>query len=120
MEHIELIATWTAVSAAGGTLMLVSTEAGPVGAAQEGVPAKETFAVDGLAGDLVVSDYAAMMLPRGKAKSSALRLVIDFDAVGKPMAAISHGVGILVDAWGRENMQSFGLVLVVPQFVPQS
>ncbi|MGP9503075.1 DJ-1/PfpI family protein [Specibacter sp. AOP5-B1-6] len=105
VEHSELIATWEAVRAAGGTPELVSTDVDPVVAVMAGVPATETFAVDLLAGDLVVNDYAALVLPGGeesadalRANAEALRLVVDFVAAGKPVAAISHGVGILVDA----------------------
>lgn len=105
VEHTELIATWQAVRAAGGTPVLVSTAADPVVAVQAGVPAKETFAVDRLAADLIVDDYAALVLPGGEKSSEALRgsgeavrLVVDFVAARKPVAAISHGVGILVEA----------------------
>ena len=99
VEHTELVATWTAVREAGGTPVLVSTSREPV------VTAKETFFVDRLAGDLIASDYAALVLPGGgensfllRGNAEAVRLVGDFVTAGKPVAAIAHGVGILVDA----------------------
>lgn len=105
VEHAELVATWTAVREAGGFPTLVSTAGGTVGTARAGVRAEESFPVDKLAHDLVVGGYAALVLlgaTEGRAglrgNAEAVRLVADFVAAGKPVAAISHGVGILVDA----------------------
>lgn len=105
VEQAQLIAAWTAVKDAGGSPVLVSTAGGPVVAAPAGVPSTETFPVDMLVQDLAASDYAALVLLGGKEgalalrrNAEAVRLVIDFVAAGKPVAAISHGVGILADA----------------------
>lgn len=105
VEHAELTDPWMAVQRAGGKPVLVSTAPGSIQAVHRGVPTSVAFRVDKLIEEFVSGDCAALVLPGGSENAAILRgipaavnLVGDFVGAGKPVAAISHGSGILVSA----------------------
>jgi protease I len=104
IEQAELTEPWKAVSEAGATPHLVSTETGKVQAYNHLDPA-DSFEVDVTADQAHAEDYAMLVLPGGVANGDSLRwqrpavnLVRNFVAAGKPVAVICHGGWILIEA----------------------
>ncbi|MFD9486456.1 type 1 glutamine amidotransferase domain-containing protein [Streptomyces sp. NPDC059991] len=104
VEQVELTEPWEAVTKAGHTAKLVSTDSGRVQAFDH-LDKADTFAVDLTVGSARPDDFAALVLPGGVANPDALRM--DEDAVafakaffdqGKPVAAICHAPWTLVEA----------------------
>jgi protease I len=103
-EQVELTDPWKAVSEAGGTPELISTESGEVQAFNH-LDKGDTFPVDRTVADASASDYDALVLPGGVANPDILRS--DDDAVAfvraffeeaKPVGVICHGPWTLVEA----------------------
>lgn len=104
VEQIELTDPWDAVKDAGGLPVLVSLEKGTVQAFNH-LDKADTFEADVAAGDAVVDDYDALVLPGGVANpdelrtdDDAVRFVRGFFDAGKPVAVICHGPWTLVEA----------------------
>ncbi|MDQ4010244.1 MAG: type 1 glutamine amidotransferase [Actinomycetota bacterium] len=104
IEQVELTEPWKAVSEAGASPALVSTDAGSV-QAFEHLDKGDTFPVDQVVSATKVDDYDALVLPGGVANpdflrtdSNAVRFVKEFFAAGKPVAAICHAPWILIEA----------------------
>lgn len=104
VERVELTEPWTAVTDAGATAHLISTETGEVQTFDH-LDRAETRAVDRVVGDVSVDDYDALVLPGGVANPDQLRqdpdavaFVRDFVASGKPVAAICHAAWTLAEA----------------------
>lgn len=104
VERVELTEPWTAVTDAGATAELLSTEAGEVQTFDH-LDRAETQKVDRVVGEASVDDYDALVLPGGVANPDALRgneqavaFVRDFVASGKPVAAICHAGWMLAEA----------------------
>ena len=104
IERVELTEPWSAVTVAGATAVLLSTEAGEVQTFNH-LDKAETQKVDRTVGEASIEDYDALVLPGGVANPDALRtdknavdFVRDFVASGKPVAAICHAPWILVEA----------------------
>ena len=104
VEQVELTEPWDAVTGAGATAELVSTEKGEVQAFNH-LDKGDTFKVDRVVRDVSASDYDALVLPGGVANPDSLRM--DEDAVafargffeqGKPVGVICHGPWTLVEA----------------------
>lgn len=104
IEQAELTEPWQAVVAAGGSPVLLSTETGTVQAFHH-LDAGDRFDVDGVVSTADPDQYDALVLPGGVANGDLLRT--DEDAVqfvaavmasGRPVAAICHGIWILVEA----------------------
>lgn len=105
VESVELTVPWAAVRNAGGRPFLVSTGLGPIQGTNLGALTGDTFKVDNLTAQLAARDCNALVLPGGvtnaellRDSSDAVRLVSEMVAAGRPIAAISHGVGILLEA----------------------
>ena len=104
IEQVELTEPWKAVTEAGGTPRLVSTDEGEVQAFNH-LDKADTFPVDETAAAADVASYDALVLPGGVANPDFLRTQPDavafakafFDA-GKPVAAICHAPWTLVEA----------------------
>jgi protease I len=104
VEQVELTEPWKAVTEAGGTPELISTEVGKVQAFNH-LDKADTFEAEKAAGEADAADYAGLVLPGGVANPDNLRANSDavdfaksfFDA-GKPVAVICHGPWTLVDA----------------------
>src|ERR687894_2874998 len=103
-EQVELTEPWEAVSGAGATPELISTEAGEIQAFNH-LDKGDTFKVDHTVGDVSPDDYDGLVLPGGVANPDFLRM--DKDAVGfirgffeqgKPVGVICHGPWTLVEA----------------------
>ena len=104
IEQIELTEPWTAVSEAGGTPRLLSTEPGEVQAFNH-LDKADTFPVDQTVADADPGDFDALILPGGVANPDQLRTDADarsftraFFEANKPVAAICHGPWTLIDA----------------------
>jgi protease I len=104
IEQVELTEPWKAVTDAGGSPVLVSTEDGKVQAFNH-LDKADTFEVDAVVGKTSVDEYDGLVLPGGVANPDNLRTHSDavafakgfFDA-GKPVAVICHGPWTLVEA----------------------
>jgi protease I len=103
-EQVELTEPWEAVEQAGGTPQLISTKGGRV-QARNHLDRGDTFAVDGVVGEVSTDDYDALVLPGGVANPDSLRMNADavaftraFFEVGKPVAAICHAPWTIVEA----------------------
>lgn len=72
IERVELTEPWGAVTAAGHTALLVSTEDGEVGLVDHLSPAG-TQAVDRTSADISAADVDVLVLPGGVANPDALR-----------------------------------------------
>lgn len=104
VERVELTEPWSAVSDAGSTAELLSTEEGEVQTFDH-LDKAETRKVDRVVKDASVDDYDLLVLPGGVANPDALRMddaavqfVRDFVASGKPVAAICHAPWVLAEA----------------------
>lgn len=104
IEQVELTDPWRAVEEAGGTPVLLSTEAGEVQAFHH-LDKGDTFPVDAVVDDVAVDQYDALVLPGGVPNPDLLRthepavgFVRDFVGSGKPVAAICHAIWTLVEA----------------------
>lgn len=104
IERVELTEPWQAVTDAGYTPVLLSTQRGEVQTFDH-LEKAETRPVDGLVSEASVEDHLALVLPGGVANPDALRT--DADAVafvkrfmesGKPVAAICHAPWTLIEA----------------------
>ncbi|MBW0100865.1 type 1 glutamine amidotransferase domain-containing protein [Pseudonocardia sp. KRD291] len=103
-EQVELTEPWAAVTAAGATPVLVSEHHGSVQAFHH-LDRADTFTVDKVIGEVQPEDYDALVLPGGVANPdflrtvpNAVRLVGEFMALGKPVAAICHAPWLLIEA----------------------
>jgi protease I len=103
-EQSELIGPRDALTGAGVTVDIASIEPGPIQGTvhdEKGETVEATLAV----ADVEADDYDALLLPGGVANpdklrmnEDAVRLVREFMAAGKPVAAICHGPWLLVEA----------------------
>ena len=104
IERVELTEPWGAVSGAGHTPILVSTDSGEVGLVDHLDPAG-AHAVDRISADTSAADIDVLVLPGGVANPDALRqdshavnLVREMVDAGKPVFAICHAPWVLVEA----------------------
>lgn len=105
VDHEELITLWDAVKDAGGKPVLISSSGGSIVTLQPGETSGQIFLVDGLVDEQNVDHFSGLVVPGGTehiqrlhGNSAAARLVTEFVTAGKPVAAISEGPGILIDA----------------------
>lgn len=104
IEQAELTGPWEAVKEAGGTPVLLSTEAGEVQAFNH-LDKADTFGVDKVVDDVSVDDFDGLVLPGGapngdllRTFESAVSFVRGFVESGKPTAVICHAPWVLVEA----------------------
>jgi protease I len=103
-EQSELFKPREALLDQGATVTLASNKSQPI----QGMEHQEkgaTITPDASIHDVRAEDYDALVLPGGVAnpdtmrlEADALRLVRDFFAAGKPVAAICHGPWLLAEA----------------------
>ena len=103
VERIELTEPWDAVTDAGHTPVLVSTD-GEVGLVDHLTPAG-TRPVDRTTAEVTAADVDVLVLPGGVANPDALRqdehaltLVREMVEAGKPVLAICHAPWVLIEA----------------------
>jgi protease I len=103
-EQVELTEPWEAVSNAGATPELLSTDPGEVQAFNH-LDKADKFPVDRVVSDASASDYNGLVLPGGVANpdflrmdEDAVRFVRSFFEQGKPVGVICHGPWTLVEA----------------------
>ena len=104
IEQVELTEPWQAVTDAGGTPRLVSTDSGTVQAFNH-LTAADTFDVDETVDAADPAGFDALVLPGGVANPDFLRTqpaAVDFArsffTAGKPVAVICHGPWTLIEA----------------------
>ncbi len=104
VEQVELTGPWNAAQQAGARVELLSIKPGHIQGFNH-LDRGDTFRVDRLVADATASDYDGLMLPGGVANPDAMRLdknavrfVREFVEQGKPIAAICHAPGMLVEA----------------------
>lgn len=103
-EQSELMEPQRLLEEAGGQTVVASLEAGSI----KGWKDKDwgdSVTVDRLIADVAADDYAALLLPGGQMNPDILRmdkdvirLVRDFAAAAKPIAAICHAPWLLIEA----------------------
>ena len=105
VEEPELTGPWKAVQEAGGTPVLLSPETGTITAMQGDWEHAGSYEVDAVLADAQAEDYDGLVLPGGtlnadsiRLDQDAVRLVGEFDAAGKPIAAICHAPWTLIEA----------------------
>ena len=103
-EQSELMEPKAALEAAGFETVLASPKAGVIKGWKD-QNWGDSVPVDALIADVAESDFDALLLPGGQMNPDLLRmdeaaidLVEDFNAAGKPIAAICHGPWLLVEA----------------------
>ncbi|MDT9682670.1 type 1 glutamine amidotransferase domain-containing protein [Streptomyces sp. TRM76323] len=104
VEQVEFTEPWQAVTDAGDSPELVSTEPGEIQAFNH-LDKADTFPVDRTVDEVSPDEYDALVLPGGVANPDALRMdekavafVRGFFEAGKPVASICHGPWTLVEA----------------------
>ncbi|MER6626549.1 type 1 glutamine amidotransferase domain-containing protein, partial [Streptomyces sp. NPDC000931] len=105
VEQVELVQPRQALVEAGAQVDLVSLREGEIQAMNGDIEPADRFAVDRVVSEVGVDDYDALMVPGGtinpdnlRSDADAVRIVRDFVARGKPVAAICHGPWVLVEA----------------------
>ncbi|MDO5618667.1 type 1 glutamine amidotransferase domain-containing protein [Kocuria sp.] len=105
VEEPELTEPWAAVRSAGGTPVLLSGEKGRITAMKGDWEHSNAYDVDQTVDTVEAADFDALVLPGGTLNADALRLdpevlrlVKEFDAAQKPIAAICHAPWILIEA----------------------
>lgn len=103
-EQSELFGPREILIDRGANVKLASPDLKPIQATVHDDPGK-TIRPDMTIGDARAADFDALILPGGVRNPDALRtnnaaiaLIRDFDAGGKPIAAICHGPWLLVEA----------------------
>src|SRR4051794_35317912 len=104
VEQVELVEPRKALEEAGAEVDLIAPEAGQVQAFNH-LDKADTFDVDRTVSEVSVDDYDGLAMPGGVANpdqlrmdEDAVRLVREFFAAGKPVAAICHAPWMLVEA----------------------
>jgi len=109
IEQVELTQPWQAVTDAGRTPVLLSTQAGEVQAFDH-LDKADTFPVDQVVSEADHADFDALVLPGGVANPDLLRT--DADAVAfvrefmrsrRPVAAVCHAPWVLTETGELEG-----------------
>lgn len=104
-EQSELFEPRKALTGAGATVHLASVKTDPIQGMEQDVEKAGTITPDLTLADVDVGDYDALVIPGGttnpdklRMEAEALRIVRDFFAADKPVAAICHGPWLLAEA----------------------
>ncbi len=104
-EQVEFTEPRKAVENAGGSLEVISTQAGTAQTFNHDLEPGETFRVDKTFATASARDYDALIVPGGtvgadtlRGDPAAVRFVRSFFDQAKPIAAICHGPWLLVEA----------------------
>ena len=104
VEQVELTDPWQAVESAGGTAELISIEAGRIQGWNHDKKGKK-LKVHKVVSEVSAEDYDGLVIPGGVMNPDTLRMndeavdfVRDFFKQEKPVAAICHGLWMLVEA----------------------
>jgi len=103
-EESELFGPREILLQEGADVKLASPDLNPIQATVHDDPGK-TIRPDMTVGDARAADFDALILPGGvrnpdalRTNKTAIQLIRDFAAAGKPVAAICHGPWLLVEA----------------------
>jgi protease I len=104
-EEPEFVQPRQAVEDAGGSVTVVSSEAGEAETVNDDLDAGGTYAVDETFGDVSAEDFDGLVIPGGTVGADTLRgsedavaFVRAFFEQKKPVGAICHGPWLLVEA----------------------
>lgn len=104
VEQVEFTRPWEAVESAGGTPVLVSLKPGQIQGMHH-LNQGDKFDVDEVVGSANPDDFDGLCLPGGLANPDSLRMNDDavkfvraFFEEHKPVAAICHGIQLLIEA----------------------
>jgi protease I len=104
-EQSELFKPREALMDMGAEVRLASIKTDPIQGMEGDVEKAGTITPDMVLGDVNVGDYDALVIPGGttnpdkmRLQEDALRIVREFFAAGKPVAAICHGPWLLAEA----------------------
>lgn len=104
-EAAELFRPREALLDAGAAVTLASVDTQPIEATEHEKPSGKTITPDAKLSDVQADEYDALLLPGGVAnpdrlrmEADAVRIVRDFFAADKPVAAICHGPWLLAEA----------------------
>ena len=105
IEEMEMTRPLHELAADGARVTLAATTLDPCETVRHDRYPGETVTPDALLADVRVEDYDLLVVPGGtcnvdrlRINPEALRLVRDFAADGKPIAAVCHGPWLLVNA----------------------
>lgn len=105
VEEAELAKPWQAVTEAGATARLLSSEEKTVTALNGDWDRGKDFPVDGPIAGASADDYDALVLPGGTLNADAVRidedavsLVKEFANAGKPLFVVCHAPWVLIEA----------------------
>lgn len=103
-EQSELARPWEALKNAGATVELISLEKDDIQGMHHDDKG-DTFEVNAIVNEVNADDYDALVLPGGvknpdtlRTNEEAVTFVKDFFSQKKPIAAICHGIWMLVEA----------------------
>lgn len=104
-EEPEFSQPKAAVEKAGGTVTVISLEAGEAQSVNNDLDPGKTFTIDKAIDAVSASEFDGLIIPGGSVGADKLRgskavvaFVHDFFAAGKPVAAICHAPWTLVEA----------------------
>lgn len=104
-EQSELFKPREALIDAGATVTLASIGTDPIQGMEHDVEKAQTITPDCTLAEVDAADYDALVIPGGttnpdkmRMEAEALRIVRDFFAADKPVAAICHGPWLLAEA----------------------
>ena len=104
-EQSELFKPRASLIDAGATVTLASIKTDPIQGMEHDTEKASTITPDLVLGDVRAEDYDALLIPGGttnpdkmRMEEEALRIVRDFFAAGKTVAAICHGPWLLAEA----------------------
>lgn len=104
VEQVELTEPWSAIEQAGASPELISAKPGTIQGVN-GMDRADTFQVDRTFAEVTADEYDALVIPGGVKNPDLMRMDPDavelarrFMEAGKPVAAISHGPWLLVEA----------------------
>ena len=105
VEQVELTSPYDTLKEAGATVQVVSPAQGSLQALNNDWDRGDVFGVDVPVAQAKADDYDALVLPGGtlnadnlRTDQDAVRLVKEFFAANKPVAAICHAPWILAEA----------------------
>ena len=104
-EDPEFAQPRAAVAEAGGTVTVISLDAGSAETNNHDLDPGSTYAIDQAVGDVSADQFDALIIPGGcvgadklRASEAIVAFVSDFFAQQKPVAAICHAPWILIEA----------------------
>lgn len=104
-EEPEFVKPKEAVEAAGGTVVVIGSQAGEAETVNNDLDPGGKYTIDKAVSDVAASDFDGLVIPGGSVGADKLRgdekivsFVADFFKEAKPVGVICHGPWVLVEA----------------------